>query len=385
MIVICEDCGKKYRIDPARIKGKAASFNCRVCDHLILVKKAKPYPSESATLKPASTQQVTTEAITVAMDVETAAVVADTPMPEQTSAATETEYSDRARRFGLRAKMLVLFLLIPMILMAGASFFSFWQFETATKLLSQRGAKIVSQMAEEKIADISAAVAMQCKLYLLSHPELKKEDFSKDLGFKSLAVQKVGSTGYTALYQRPGSDGIWRTWAHINPQVIAIDMSTLRDTLKDSFAGFWKIFVGVKGGRISRGYYTWQDKDDKFRKKFMVCTPIAGTRYVIAATTYLDELTGPAKMIEAGARAVTGKAKLITLVSLAAAFLLTGLIVFIYSHRLSGKIRLLAEAAARIGPGQSGRGLQSTSGDEIGDLEEAVARLRDGSRASFEH
>jgi len=248
MIVICEDCGKKYRIDPARIKGKAASFNCRVCDHLIIVKKANSSPSESATLKPAPTQQVSTESITVAMDVETAAVVAETPMPKQISAATETDSSHRTRRFGLRAKMLVLFLLIPSILMVGASFFSFWQFETASKLLSERSAKIVSQMAEEKIADISVAVAMQCKLYLLSHPELKKEDFSNDLGFKSLAVQKVGTTGYTALYQRPGSDGIWRTWAHINPQIIAIDMSTLRDTLKDSFAGFWKIFVGVKGG-----------------------------------------------------------------------------------------------------------------------------------------
>ncbi|CAB1076459.1 hypothetical protein D1AOALGA4SA_4255 [Olavius algarvensis Delta 1 endosymbiont] len=385
MIVICEDCGKKYRIDPARIKGKAASFNCRVCDHLILVKKEKSIPSEAATLVPAPNRQVNAEAITVAMDVDTAAVVSETPMLEQTSAATETGYSRRARRFGLRAKMLILFLLVPMSLMAVAGLFSLWQFESAAKMLSQRGTKIVGQMAEEKIADISAAVAMQCKLYLLSHPELKKEDFSRDLGFKSLAVQKVGSTGYTALYQRPGSDGIWRTWAHINPKIIAIDMSTLRDTLKDSFAGFWKIFVGVKEGRISRGYYTWQDKDDKFRNKFMVCTPIAGTRFVIAATTYLDELTAPARTMEAGAREFTDKARLIALATLAAAFLLIGLIVFIYSHRLSGKIRSLAEAAATVGAGRSGRGFKTKSRDEIGDLEEAVAGLRDGSRSSFKH
>jgi len=140
-----------------------------------------------------------------------------------------------------------------------------------------------------------------------------------------------------------------------------------------------------RGGRISRGYYTWQDKDDKFRNKYMVCTPIAGTRYVIAATTYLDELTGPARMIESGARAITDKAKLIALATLAAAFLLTGLIVFIYSHRLSGRVRSLAEAAARTGAGRSGRGFQSTSRDEIGDLEEAVAGLRNGSPDSFKH
>ena len=39
MIVICEECGKKYRIDPTKIKGRAASFKCRQCAHLIMVKK----------------------------------------------------------------------------------------------------------------------------------------------------------------------------------------------------------------------------------------------------------------------------------------------------------------------------------------------------------
>ena len=39
MIVICEECGKKYRIDPSKIKGKAASFKCRVCTHVIMVTK----------------------------------------------------------------------------------------------------------------------------------------------------------------------------------------------------------------------------------------------------------------------------------------------------------------------------------------------------------
>ncbi|UCG08352.1 MAG: zinc-ribbon domain-containing protein, partial [Desulfobacterales bacterium] len=39
MIVICEECGKKYRIDPSKIRGKAASFKCRVCTHVIMVTK----------------------------------------------------------------------------------------------------------------------------------------------------------------------------------------------------------------------------------------------------------------------------------------------------------------------------------------------------------
>ena len=97
-------------------------------------------------------------------------------------------------------------------------------------------------MAEDKIADQSASVAMQLKLYLLSHPELIREDFNRDMGFKTLAVQKVGLTGYTALYELPGSDGVWRTWAHVNDKIIGIDMSKLKKPLGRSFPGFWAVF-----------------------------------------------------------------------------------------------------------------------------------------------
>ena len=39
MIVICEECGKKYRIDPEKIKGAKARFKCRACSNLITVEK----------------------------------------------------------------------------------------------------------------------------------------------------------------------------------------------------------------------------------------------------------------------------------------------------------------------------------------------------------
>ena len=377
MIIICEECGKKYRVDPAKIKGRAASFKCRSCAHPIVVSKAQSPPPTPAP-EPAPEPRVTLESITTTMDDSAAKAVSET-------GALETRRPRRAGRFGLRAKMLVLFLFIPMIIMAGASLFYIWQFETTTDLLIRQSAGVVNHMAAEKIADIAAAVAMPCKLYLLSHPELKKEDFSKDIGFKSLAVQKVGLTGYTSLYQLPGTDGVWRTWAHIDPKIIAIDMSTLKKSLKGNFPGFWKIFIGVKGGRKSQGYYTWQDKDQSFRDKFMVCMPIAGTRYVIAATTYMDEFTGPVKKVESSAIALTGKVKMFILAILGVTLLLIGLIVLIYGHRLIGKIRSLTEVADRISLGEFGMEIETHSKDEIGDLAEAIARMQDNIRLSIEH
>jgi methyl-accepting chemotaxis protein len=239
-------------------------------------------------------------------------------------------------------------------------------------------------MAEEKIGDLSVAAARQCRLYLLSHPELMKEDFNKDPGFKSLAVQKVGLTGYTALYQLPGSDGVWRTWAHINSKFIATDMSSLKQSLGKNFAGFRKIYAGVKGGKQSRGYYTWQDRDAKFRDKFMVCTPIAGTRFVIAATTYLDEFSAPARMMASNAIKITDRARIAILAVLGATLLLIGLIVSIYGHRLTGKIKSLTEVADLINEGELGREIETKSKDEIGDLAEAIARMQDSIRLSSE-
>ena len=40
MLVICEDCAKKYNIDESRIKGNRARFTCNECGHIIIVNKS---------------------------------------------------------------------------------------------------------------------------------------------------------------------------------------------------------------------------------------------------------------------------------------------------------------------------------------------------------
>jgi predicted Zn finger-like uncharacterized protein len=368
MIVICEECGKKYRIDPSKIKGSAASFKCRACTHVIVVSKpALPKMDSRPTL----------ESITTTIDDSSTTAVADAG---QTSAKTRS----RSKGVGLRTKMLLLFMLVPLILMAGASLLYLWQLETMSKLLTRDSAEFVNELAEEKIADISASVAIQSRLYLLSHPEVMREDFNADTGFKTLAVQKVGLTGYTALYELPDSQGVWRTWAHPNNKIIGIDMSKLKKPLGRNFPGFWKVYIGVKGGKRSQGYYTWQEKDGKFRDKFMVCTPVAGTRFVVAATTYMDEFAGPVNRMQARAKALTDRARLITLGVLGLTLLLVGLIVSIYGHRLAGKIKSLTDVADRISVGELGMEIKTTSKDEIGELAEAIARMQDSIRLSIE-
>ncbi len=47
MIVICEECGKKYSIDPLKIKSDKARFKCKVCDFIITVIKPVEAPATS--------------------------------------------------------------------------------------------------------------------------------------------------------------------------------------------------------------------------------------------------------------------------------------------------------------------------------------------------
>ncbi|MCK5416868.1 MAG: HAMP domain-containing protein [Desulfobacterales bacterium] len=379
MIVICEECGKKYRIDASKMKGTAARFKCRVCTHVIVVSKPQ---SASAVTAVADFSATITEVETAEKQVSATAPKIE--LGPFATGRTQVRPVRKAGAFNLRTKMLLLFLFIPLFLMTGASFLYLWQLEKMSALLTKESTKIVNQMAEDKIADLSTAVAIQCRLYLLAHPELKKEDFMNDMGFKTLAVQKVGLTGYTALYEMPDPNSVWRTWAHVNPKIISIDMSTLKKPLGRNFPGFWKIYTGVKGGKRSQGYYTWQDKDGKFRDKFMVCTPVAGTPFVVAATTYLDEFTGPVKLMETRAQILTEKTRLITWAILGGTLLLIGIIVFIYGHRLTGKIKSLTDVAERISIGDLGIEVETQSRDEIGELAEAISRMQDSIRLSIE-
>ena len=73
----------------------------------------------------------------------------------------------------------------------------------------------------------------------------------------------------------------------------------------------------------------------------MVCTPIEGTNYVIAATTYIDEFTDPVKEMEHRANGITNGIRNMVYTILGIALFMIALIVSIYSHKLSQRIRSL--------------------------------------------
>ena len=377
MIVICEDCGRKYRIDPGRIKGETAKFKCKACNHIITVSRPQPKPAET---EPPPFIEADGE-----VDKQQAAA------PEQTGRSAgpgkrglRISLPLKTGRFGLGPKMMLLFCILPILLFAASGWMFLRQMDQLSGLLTSESRRIVSKMAEEKMADIARATAMQVRLFLLAQPGMRKENFERNVDFKRLAVQKVGMTGYTALYEKPGPDGVWRTWSHPNGKIIGIDMSKLKKPLGANFPGFWKVYTGVKNGGESKGYYTWQDKDGSFRDKFMVCTPVDGTPFVIAATTYIDELTQDLTRLENRSAELTAGTRSTVSIILAVTLLLIALVVSFYSYRLSARIKALTGVADRISIGELDADIPAGSKDEIGDLGESIARMQDSIRLSIE-
>jgi HAMP domain-containing protein len=357
MVVICEECGKKYKFDYNLMKSDRAKFTCKACNHLISIVKHDEEQKASEVEEPR-------EEITISEE------------------SVKSAISAKNKGFSLLPKMLSLFLIIPSIflLLAGALYFR--ELQNLSSLLIGDSKNVVTNLSEEIIANVARSVGKQCKLFWESHPKMAKEDFNVDVAFKSISLVKVGTTGYTALIERPSVlDGKWIIWVHPNTKIVGTDLAPLQKTKNPRF---WKVQTGVIDGSESKGYYPWEDRDGITREKFMVCTPIEGTNYFIAATTYIDEFTEPVKAMEQRAHAITGKITTTGYIILGITLLIIAIVVSLYSHKLSQRIKNLTDHAERISVGELDAVIEIKAKDEIGDLAEAITRMQDSIRFSIE-
>ena len=231
VIVICEECGKKYSVVPSRIRGRAAGFSCRRCGHRIVVAKAPE-------VKPGRLAPPTAAAA--------AAAVEDTAPP----------WSHR-KSTGLRAEMVGIVLVFPLLVMAGAAFVFLQQMESLLSDLGRHCSPAAGQRVEERIPGASAAASV-------------------------------------------------------------------------------------------------------------------------------EEPTGSVIRIQDGIAAFTQEAATTAALVLGGAFLAAVLVVLVFGLRLAGRVRTLADAAARISTGDLAAEVATGSRDELGILAEAVARLRENLRRSRE-
>lgn len=158
--------------------------------------------------------------------------------------------------------------------------------------------EVRSQIKNRQSIDLmpkAREIAKQCEAYLQAHPSLKREDFFYDPEFSMMAVQVVGETGFTFLFQEPEPETGrgWSIWAHPNPNIIGIDdTDMIRKALGPYYEKFHQILVASYGGKESEGTHMWKDPYGKIREKYMFISPIhniQSPRFYIGLTYYTDE------------------------------------------------------------------------------------------------
>jgi HAMP domain-containing protein len=411
--VRCEECGKIYHISPSKLsnlKGGVIRGRC-TCSHVISFSVPQEAPAAADDL--AAIEEIFPEEVAGQAPETPEAFAPEQPAWTAEDGAAQPEAPDAALgpaaeeggsgadadasaggastagavRMGIRSKMVLLFLVVPLLIIAAAGLFAQFQIDKLAALITQESVSSIAKMGEDIIADSGRSVAKQCRLYLTAHPTLKKEEFKLDMDFRRLAVQKVGLTGYTFLYQIPDGGAPLSIWVYPDDRQIGKPFSeVMRKELGGEYERLAAIIKTVEAGKNveSSGYYGWKDRDGSLREKFLVVTPLEGTTFGIASTTFLDEFTVPAKRLERRVQQLQLQTRNLGIGILAGTLLIVGLIVSFYGHRLTRNIRKLTDIADRISVGELDAAIPAMARDEVGLLAEAISRMQDSLRLSIE-
>ena len=239
----------------------------------------------------------------------------------------------------------------------------------------------LGQMGEKMIKEKAIDVAAEIELFIKTHPKLKREELLRDPWLKSIALQKVGETGYTAVHDNMGIN-----YFHVNPQIVGSDLHDLSTKLP----AFWKILeASLKGPAY--GYYDWIDADGRIRSKYMYLAHVKDTDLIVAATTYIDEFSKPTKTIEGrmnqiGKSSLEGyedKIKIFYVVILCVVLVLL-IRIYFYARSLIRPIRYLSEVADKISMGEWDTPIQIKEKGEVGALAESIERMQTGVKVAIE-
>ncbi|MBS3757167.1 MAG: zinc-ribbon domain-containing protein [Desulfobacterales bacterium] len=390
MTVICEECGKVYHLDPDKIekyRGKNIRVRCSECGHVTnLSKLIEEQEREAAASKPfeggAGTEAAEEPSREPAEETPSAPPREETPRAESVAA--------RPSGFlGLRGKMMFLFLVIPILLIAITGFFSQQQLNKLASSITSKSTDLVLEEGKEKLMQKARDVALQCEIYLRAHPNLERDDFNYAPEFAGIAVQSVGETGYTCLIQQPEPETgqSWTIWAHPNPNIVGIDdIEMIRKALGPHFDKFYEVLTGAQGMKETQGFYSWKDPDGKIRQKYMAVAPIEikGKPFFSMSTAYIDEFTQKTESLEESADQMAMNTRNINFGILIGAIIIIGLCITIYGYRITRNIQYLTEAADRISVGDLEAEIEVKSKDEIGNLADAISRMQDSLRFSIE-
>jgi len=444
MIVICEECGKKYKIDPAKIKGEQARFKCKACSHIITVKKQERLDKSEPELEPVPDSQPMLEDIEKSPEAQTE----DTPPAQSAEPAASSTANRVARRkkkggLGLTSKVILLMLLVSLVPGAVYFFISFKQtndriIQDTTRFGTQTANSLANEVSEwvDKNVRVLNTVAQMPGIQSMNRFEqeillkaVQKEYpwmylvFTTDINGMNIARNDDKDlTDYSdRQYVQDITSGKELAWQNLigktskkpalviavpirkNGQTIGVMAAAMtRDTISKSIAN-WRegktgfAFLVDQDGRAlahQKKAFVEQQKDlsqnplvkaaASKKSGLIEFTDADGQAEIGFAQITPLGWTLAIQQSKAEAFALLKEAQLFAFILMGATFVIVVVIAYFASRAIVLPIRKLTDAANRISVGELGVEIKTTSKDEIGDLADAITRMQDSIRLSIE-
>lgn len=364
MLVICEECAKKYNIDERRIKGPQARFACQECGHIIVVKnpgmqdelpaldesagrpaeEEKPHRSEAAARESVPRDEAEDEEATAELDQPG---INDTVSAETPESETQQSRNKKGRGVPIRL-YLFMTLFLGFLMVTGAIAFLYLQF--------------IPDLINRQINLRTSAVAMafsgvvQQPLLIRNYLQVNKE---------AERISRLPGVAYAAVVNKRGIvvAGFFSDLNRFDPRFLSrvkekgfpreiIEQNRLAKGIAEQDArldiGGQKIFdkaVGLKdsGGEVHVGIYV-SDVDQAIR----------------------DTLLSPLSL---GVLAIVW---------------LSGLLVFLFLGRIiTSPLRKLTEIVDRISLGELDLAIEPEGPREVRELAVAFDRMRHSIKAAI--
>jgi len=114
MDIICDACGKKYRVDETKMKGEKAKVKCKACDNIMVVTKPALEPADDLSFPPEIPEPKVSQAAQIPEQaIERPAALRQEP--EDINREPPPFYSGQKVRFGLFGKIITVMLIVSLL------------------------------------------------------------------------------------------------------------------------------------------------------------------------------------------------------------------------------------------------------------------------------
>ena len=298
-------------------------------------------------------------------------------------------------RLGIRSKILIFFLALSLISLGVISWLAFSTISQVSSLVKQNSTSMSEEVARQSISALedlgrtliqrrALFVADETGLFIQYHPYLSSSELPANTELREIAVQRVGQTGSTFVYDNTG-----KVYFDVDPKLVGVDLLKVGGE-PVSFASI--VERSFKGE--ASGLYDWKDENGNVRTKYMHCIPVEGTNLIAAAATYIDEYSAPAEELEAHITDTVQqtneyideqvqRTQWIFTGVFGVMILLASGFIFLLSGAITRPILALTKGAEVIARGELDYNIKAETGDEIQQLAEQFNDMAKALKESY--